>query len=449
MAEKNNRKVINAWAMYDWANSSYPLVITTAIFPIFFDNVTSTTLPDGTRSDLVQAFGTTFRNSELFAYVSALSFLIIAFTSPMLSGIADYSGAKKKFLMFFCILGAVSCGSLFFFNADNLGLSMLSVLFASIGYWGSIVFYNAFLPEISKPEDHDRVSAKGFALGYLGSSLLLILCLIMIKNPSYLGLSSDQEVMGYSATGFVTRLSFILVAIWWIGFAQLAFRRLPGNLYNRKPSGNILLKGFREIRKVWEELKEQPRLKRYLIAFFFYSMGVQTVMLMAVLFAKKEVAGMKDSDLIVSVLLIQFIGIAGSYLFSFVSSKFGNIITLCIANAIWILLCIGVYQFVYAPQGFYIAAATVGLIMGGIQALSRSTYSKLLPETIDHASYFSFYDVCEKLGIVIGTFSFGYIEGFTGSMRNSILALITFFVIGFILLLTVPKNQRLQAPALS
>lgn len=449
MTEQNNRKVINAWAMYDWANSSYPLVITTAIFPIFYDNVTSTILPDGTKSDLVTAFGTTFRNSELFAYVSALSFLIIAFSSPVLSGIADYSGSKKKFLMFFCIVGALACGSLFFFDPTHLGFSMLSVLFASIGYWGSIVFYNAFLPEIAKPDEHDRISAKGFALGYLGSSLLLICCLVLIKNPGLLGISPDQEVMGYSAAGFMTRISFLLVAVWWIGFAQLAFRRLPGNLYNRKPEGNILLKGFRELKKVWNELKQQPRLKRYLLAFFFYSMGVQTVMLMAVLFAKKEVKGMQDSDLIVSVLLIQFIGIAGSYLFSYLSSKAGNIITLCIANAIWILLCIGVYQFVYAPFGFYIAAATVGLIMGGIQALSRSTYSKLLPETIDHASYFSFYDVCEKIGIVIGTFSFGYIEGFTGSMRNSILALITFFVIGFIMLLTVPKNERVQAPVLS
>lgn len=448
MDKEKNKKVINAWAMYDWANSSYPLVITTAIFPIFYDNVTRTVLPDGTKTDLVSAFGMTFHNTELFAYVSSLSFLIIAFSSPLLSGIADYSGSKKGFLRFFCFLGAFACSSLFLFDTSHLGFSMLSVLFASIGYWGSIVFYNAFLPEIAPPEDHDRVSAKGFALGYLGSSILLIICLICIKNPALLGVDPSSTIMGYSGTGFITRLSFVAVAIWWIGFAQLAFRKLPANQYGKKPEGNILFNGFRELRKVWGELKELPRLKRFLIAFFFYSMGVQTVMLMAVLFAKKEVIGMADADLIVSVLIIQFIGIIGSYLFSYLSSKFGNILTLCIANAIWILLCIGVYQFVYHPKGFYVAAATVGLIMGGIQALSRSTYSKLLPETIDHASYFSFFDVCEKVGIVIGTFSFGYIEGFTGSMRNSILALITFFVIGFILLITVPKNSRV-APAIS
>lgn len=444
MEVKENKKVVKAWAMYDWANSSYPLVITTAIFPIFYQNVTQTTLADGSTSDLVTAFGFTFRNSELYAYIGSLSFLIIAFTSPLLSGIADYSGSKKMFLRFFCFLGALACASLFFFDAQHLSLSMLSLLLASVGYWGSIVFYNAFLPEIAKPENHDKVSAKGFALGYLGSSILLILCLILIKNPSLFGISPDEKVLGYSATGFMTRISFVAVALWWIGFAMISFSKLPGNIYNRRPTGNVIFKGFRELKKVWHELKTQPRLKKYLLAFFFYSMGVQTVMYMAVIFAKKEVREMEDSDLIVSVLLIQFIGILGSYLFSFFSSKIGNIYTLCIANAIWILLCIGVYKYVYYAPEFYVAAATVGLIMGGIQALSRSTYSKLLPDTIDHASYFSFFDVCEKLGIVIGSFSFGYIEGWTGSMRNSILALITFFVIGFIILLTVPRKERVN-----
>jgi UMF1 family MFS transporter len=421
--EKNDKRITKAWTFYDWANSSYPLVITSAIFPIFYENVTSTKVDGKTVSDVVSLFGMSFKNTELYSYVVSLSFLIVSISAPVLSGIADYSGNKKKFMQFFCYLGSISCASLYFFNIEHLGLSLLSVLFASIGFWGSLVFYNAYLPEIATPDKHDSLSARGFAMGYLGSALLLILNLILIK-----------------AFGMNARYSFISVAIWWIGFAQITFSVLPNNVYNRHPEGNIFLKGFKELWKVWNELKHHVKLKRYLSSFFVYSMGVQTVMLMAVLFAKKEITGLEDADLIVSILLIQFLGIAGSFLFSKVSDKIGNIKTITITIFIWIAICIGTYLFVYRPLQFYIVASTVGLVMGGIQSLSRSTYSKLLPETEDHASYFSFYDVCEKIGIVIGTFSFGYIEGITGGMRNSILALITFFVLGFVLLLRVPKQ---------
>ena len=425
--EKSNKKIINAWTFYDWANSSYPLVITTAIFPIFYQKVTSTFQDGKLISERVNLFGRSYVNTELYSYVVALSFLIVSFSAPILSGIADYSGNKKRFMQFFCYLGSLSCASLFFFNPERLELSLLSVLFASIGFWGSLVFYNAYLPEIAEPAEHDKISAKGFSMGYLGSSLLLIANLVLIK--------------GFDMPA---QYSFISVAIWWVGFAQITFARLPNNIYHRKPEGNVIFKGFRELLNVWKDLKHTKGLKRYLASFFIYSMGVQTVMLMAVLFAKKEIVGMEDGNLIISVLIIQFIGIAGAYLFSRLSGKIGNIKTLGVALFIWVGICIGTYRFVYGPNSFYVVAGIVGLVMGGIQSLSRSTYSKLLPDTIDHASYFSFYDVSEKIGIVIGMFSFGYIEGITGSMRNSILALIIFFVIGFVLLLTIPKTKIVQ-----
>jgi UMF1 family MFS transporter len=206
----------------------------------------------------------------------------------------------------------------------------------------------------------------------------------------------------------------------------------------------MLTKGMSELKKVWHDLSHSTALKRYLYAFFVFSMGVQTVMLMAVLFAKKEIVGLQDSHLITAVLLIQFLGIAGSFLFSALSKKFGNIQALLFALVIWIFICTGTYRFVYLPTEFYLVAASVGLVMGGIQSLSRSTYAKLLPSTHDHASYFSFYDVCEKIGIVIGTFLFGFIEGFTGGMRNSILALIVFFIAGFLLLLRVPRKKSIE-----
>lgn len=424
-----NKKLIRAWAMYDWANSSYPLVITTAIFPIFYEKVTSTYNADNTLiSDKLQFFGKTFINTELYTYVVALSFIIVSLSSPVLSGIADFSGNKKRFMQFFCYLGSISCASLFFFSSEHLELSMLSVLLASVGFWGSLVFYNAYLPEIAAPEDHDRVSALGFSLGYFGSALLLIGNLVAIQ-----------------AFGMPAKYSFLTVAIWWWGFAQLTFYRLPKrSTAKEKSSDHVITHGFQELFKVFRELRKIPRLKRYLYSFFIYSMGVQTIMLMATLFAKKEIQGLEDANLIIAVLIIQFVGIGGSYLFSKLSSLIGNIKSLGIAIFIFIGICVGTYLWCYTPTGFYIVAGFVGMVMGGIQSLSRSTYSKLLPETEDTASFFSFYDISEKIGIVIGMFSFGFIEGITGGMRNSILALITFFVIGFFLLLTIPKSKNVS-----
>jgi len=420
--QKNNKKVISAWTMYDWANSVYPLVITSAVFPIFYEKSTSET---------ITFFGVDFINTELYSYVISLSYLIVAFLSPLLSGIADYTGNKKKYMQFFCYLGAISCISFYFFNADNIELSMISVLLGSIGFSGSLVFYNAYLPEIATPDLHDNVSAKGFSRGYIGASLLLIICLVLITG----NLIPDAA-----------RWAFVFTGLWWIGFSQITFRGLPSNIYNHKPTGNRLSKGFKELKIVWEDLKVQKSLKRYLAAFFTYSMGVQTVMLMAVFFGTKEISwaeGEMETGLIVSILLIQFIAVGGAYLMAYLSNKMGNIKTLGVVVFVWALICISAYAFVYTPLHFYIIAAVIGFVMGGIQALSRSTYSKLLPETEDHTSYFSFYDVLEKSGIVIGTFFFGFIEGMF-SIRESVLMLIVFFIIGFILLLRVPKTESLM-----
>ncbi len=427
----NNKKIINAWAFYDWANSVYPLVITTAIFPMFYEAVTSQTDASGAViSDMVTFFGMQFRNTELYSYVASLSFLIVSFSSPILSGIADYSDNKKGFLQFFCYLGSISCASLYFFDVDHLELSMLSVLFASVGFWGSIVFYNAYLPQIATADKHDKISAKGYALGYLGSSILLILNLVFI--------------MGFDMS---PRWSFVTVAIWWVGFSQITYRRLPNVFKTEREVENKFTKGWKELKKVWKQVKHLKRIRTYLSSFFIYSMGVQTVMLMATLFAAKEIDWAEDgakTGLIVSVLIIQFIAILGAYLLAAISKKIGNIYALMITLVIWIGVCIAAY-FIHTPFQFYIIAAVVGLVMGGIQSLSRSTYSKLVPETKDYASFFSFYDVLEKLGIVIGTFAYGFIEGVTGSMRNSIFALMIFFIIGLLLLLLVPKEKKIAA----
>ena len=420
---KDDRKTINGWAMYDWANSVYALVITSSIFPIFYENITSAR---------VVLFGREFRNTALYSYTLSASFLIVAIMTPLLSGIADYAGRKKSFMKFFCYLGGLSCIALYFFDTDHMALSLAFVVLASMGFSGSQVFYNAFLPEIASPENQDAVSARGYALGYIGSTILLIINLAMIMNPGLFGLPDDDTP---------ARISFVMVGAWWIGFAQISFARLPKNVWRRKVKGEYIRRGYLNLRKVWRELKTIPVLKRFLLAFFVFNMGVQTVMYMAISYAKNEIYGMPDHGLILSILIIQIIATIGAYFFSWLSSKRGNLSALMLAVLIWTGVCIIAF-FIITPFSFYILAGIVGFVMGGIQSLSRSTYSKFLPTTIDHTSYFSFYDVCDKLGIVMGTFLFGFIFEFTGNLRHSVLALGTFFVIGFVLLLYVRRALK-------
>jgi UMF1 family MFS transporter len=371
----------------------------------------------------------------LFSFVLATSFLVVAFLSPVLSGIADYSGMKKKFLKFFCYLGAISCIGLFFFDPNYLELGMLTVFLASIGFWNSLVFYNAFLPEIAEVEDHDKISAKGFIMGYLGAMILLIICLALIMSTK--DGPTKVEYMRYC---------FVLVGLWWIGFSQITYKVLPNNVYNKQPKKGIIWRGFRELKLVFAEFRTTHRLKRYLFSFFFFNTGVQTVMLMATIFANKEInwpGGNGSTGLIIAILLIQLLGALGAFLMSKLSGKIGNIKTLILSVSIWVLICLYAF-FIHEPLEFYILASFVGLVMGGVQAIARSTYSKYLPEsTTDHASYFSFYDVTEKLGIVLGLVFFGLMEHFTGSIRYSIISVTIFFVVGLILLFFVPKEEKL------
>jgi MFS transporter, UMF1 family len=426
----NKNKVQNAWAMYDWANSVYSLVITSTIFPVYYNSVT--TGVNG--SDQVKFFGFELSNTVLYSYSISFSYLLIALFSPLLSGIADASGKKLAFMKFFAYLGSISCMGLFFFDGSNLEFGIFCSVFASVGYAGSIVFYNAYLPEIAQESEYDFLSARGFALGYIGSVILLVFNLVTIQFPEQFGMPEGS---------FSARFSFLLVGLWWAGFAQIPFRLLPNQMGKKRTQGSIFLKGYQEIKSVFRQIKKMPVMNRYLASFFFYSMGVQTVMYLAASFGDKEL-GLPGDQLILTVLIIQFVAIGGSFLFALVSKKFGNKISLMIMIVIWIGICIAAY-YVYTVYQFYALAFVVGMVMGGIQSLSRSTYSKLIPETTsDHTSYFSFFDITEKLAIVIGTFTYGAIEQVTGSMRNSAVSLGVFFLLGlgFLMLVNMPKNQR-------
>ncbi len=435
--QKGDKKLLNAWAFYDWANSVYPLVISSAVFPTFYGALTIVKDDNGKiLDDTVTFLGYDFNNDTLISYVTALAFLMVSFLSPFLSGVADYVGNKKAFMKFFCYLGAICCIGLFWFNMEQLWFGLLCYFLALIGFWASLVFYNSYLPDIAFPAQQDKISAKGYSMGYIGSVILLIICLIMILK---------YEAFGFANNGFPTRLSFVLTGIWWIGFSQYTYYYLPkSNKNSEKLTKNVLFNGFKELRKIWRKLKQDKPLRRYLTAFFVYSMAVQTIMLVAVYFGIEELDwGTTDSTtgLIVSVLLIQLVAILGAWGTARLSERFGNIQMLIAINMVWIAICVYAYT-ITLPVQFYVTAAFVGLVMGGVQSLSRSTYSKMIPEgEKDTTSFFSFYDVSEKIGIVIGMFSYGFVAQITGSIRYAILFFIIFFVIGVILLFIVPRKR--------
>jgi UMF1 family MFS transporter len=424
-----SKKVVKGWTMYDWANSVYNLVITSTIFPAYYEAVTG----DGNENTLIDKIkigSYEFSNTALYNYILAIAFVIVAILSPILSSIADYRGNKKEFLRFFCTMGSLACASLYFFDSNHIIGGLFSVIVACVGFWGSLVFYNSYLPEIAAPADRDRISARGFMMGYIGSVLLQIICFVFVLKPELFGIT----------VGKASQISFLLVGIWWMAFGWSAIAKLPaGHGVKGAHGNNLITQGYKEIHKVWVELKTQPILKRFLVSFFFYNMGVQTIMLAATLYGKSEL-NIPTTNLIIAILIIQLVAIPGANLMAKLASKWGNFNTIMVAILVWIGGCIMGYLL---PRNgivpFYTLAIVVGFVMGGIQSVSRSTYSKLMPETHDTTSYFSFFDVTEKIGIVIGMFSFGIINEITGSQRNSVLALCSFFIIGFILLYRTSK----------
>ena len=428
--EKGSKKLINSWAFYDWANSVYSLVISSAIFPIYFAALFN-------EINTIRVFNYDIKNTAMISFVMATAFVLIAFTSPLLSGIADYIGNKKRFMKFFVYMGSISCIGLYWFELDTIFLGLFFYFIALIGLWGSLVFYNSYLPDIAYPKQQDRASARGYSMGYVGSVILLLSNLAMVMQPDWFGITEATEG---EASMKAMRYSFISVGIWWALFSQYSFFYLPkGNNHQAK-----ITKGYKELRGVWNLMKTELGLRRFLPAFFLYSTALQTVLLVAAYYGEEEInwgsSSEKTVGLIVSILLIQIVGIFGALFTSRASERFGNIPTLIFINLCWAALCFCAY-YINSPIEFYITASFVGLVMGGLQSLSRSTYSKLIPKTEDTTSFFSFYDVTEKIGIVIGMLFFGFIDQITGSMRNAILVFLAFFILGAIMLIRIPREK--------
>lgn len=439
LAIKGSKKLLNAWAFYDWANSVYSLVISSAIFPIFYG-----ALFRSAGIEKINIFGVDIARAPLISYTTSAAFLFIALITPLLSGIGDYTGNKKRFMKFFCYLGGISCIGLYWFSLENIYLGLTCYFFGLVGFWVSFAFNNSYLPDIAFPEQQDAVSARGFSMGYIGSVILLLFNLAMVMRPDFFGIETDIEGV---AEIKAMKYSFLTVGIWWIIFAQYTFYHLPKGFKKDGDRKNILLNGFRELKSIWHQLGQETKLKRYLGAFFVYSMAVQTIMLIATYFGEEEIQWGSDSErttgLIISILVIQIVAIVGATATARASKTFGNIKTLIVVNLLWVCICVYAY-FVITPIDFYFTAGCVGLVMGGIQALSRSTYSKFLPETTDTASFFSFYDVSEKIGIVIGTFLYGFVAQYTDSIRNATIFLGLFFLMGIVLLTRVHKKAPTQ-----
>ncbi len=425
---KGDPKVVRAWVMYDWANSVYQLTISSTIFPIYYNTVTR-------HGDdfVVSFFGWKVVNTVLYSWAIAAAYLIVAAGSPLFSSIADYTGRRKGFMRAFTWIGAVSCGALYFFDPRHIELGIIAFTLGTVGYGGSIVFYNSFLPVIAKTEDQDRISARGYSMGYLGGVILLLFNLWMIMMPDFFGFSKDSSLPA--------RISFVTVCIWWIGFSTMTFRKLPKYIFSKRlHRENVISNGYKELRAVFGYVRKSYRLSIYLLGFFFVMMGILTTMFMAATFGEKEL-GLKEGVLIPTILLIQLVGMFGAWFFAKLSGRIGNLKALILSVIIWIVVCVYAFTITRAT-GFVIAAFFIGIVMGGSQSLARSTYSKMLPETTDHTSFFSFYDVTEKLATVAGTFSFGIIEAITGSMRYSVLAITFFFGIGLVFLLSLLIRER-------
>jgi UMF1 family MFS transporter len=422
-----DKRTIKGWIWYDWANSVYQLTISSAIFPVYYNQITR-----NGNDFTVHFFGLPVINTVLYSWAIAAAYLLVAFLSPMLSSIADYTGLRKGFMKGFTILGSISCSALFFFDKNTLELGIIAFALGTVGYGGSLVFYNSFLPIIAAPEDQDKVSARGYISGYLGGVVLLLINLIIIMQPAWFGITDPK---------LPAKLAFLSVGLWWFGFSQFTFRRLPKYTFGHRAKGsNVLLGGYRELRTVFNQVRRMPRLRVFLLGYFFITMGLLTVMFMAATYGEKAIH-LSATVLIATILLIQLIGMLGAWLFARISGRIGNTRAFRLTVYVWVGVCVGAY-FITNAVGFLCVGIAVGLVMGGSQSLARSTYSKMLPPTEDHTSFFSFYDVMEKLATVAGTFSFGIIEALTGNMRYSILAISVFFFIGLIFLFRLMVIER-------
>jgi UMF1 family MFS transporter len=433
MDDRAHRKIINAWCMYDWANSAFITTIGAAILPTFFYSVVAAGLSEIQQSRATQIWGLT----------TSIAAAIVAVLAIVLGPIADYSASKKKFMAFFTGLGILASLFLVTVGQGAWVLCLLLYITGRIGFSGAFVFYDALLPHVAREDEIDQVSSKGYALGYLGGGILLAVNLAMIM------LAPKGDILGISWKEFMTRLTFATVGIWWLVFSVPIFRHVPEPPGARVegPRINPIKAGFQRLGVTFRDLRRYKPLLIMLFAFWLYNDGISTIIDMATIYGTEvfTAKGVEDPTihLITALLIMQFVGVPFALLFGALARWLGAKQSIYLALVIYILVCIGGF-FMGEIWHFYALAVVVGFVQGGSQALSRSLYGSMTPKTRT-AEFFGFYNIMGKFSAILGPALFALMGRLFGESRWSIISLIVFFVVGIILLSFVDVQKGVEA----
>ncbi len=423
MLDTPKKKAWFGWCMYDWANSAFATVILASVLPVYFASLVP---PEGARLSLL-GFSRTLPASALWGYAVSCSMLLVALSAPYLGALADRHGRRRHLLIFFTLGGATATALLSLAGPGQYLLAALLLILANIGFAAGNIFYNAFLPALARGTELDRLSARGFALGYIGGGVMLLLAFVIIQG---------YDTFGFADRGAASRAGFLLTGLWWGLFSLPAFRYVREEAFVRSPEP--LPKGFRGYLKTFGHIRRYPDLLRFLVAFLFYNDGIQTIILVSAIFGREEL-GLSEVSILGCFLMIQFVAMPGALLFGRLAEKIGAQRSVLISLALFISVTVFAY-FMTRGWEFWLLGFIVALILGGSQAISRSLFASMVPQP-KSAEFFGFYAISGKFASIFGPLVFALIADLTGSTRLSILALTAFFAIGIVLLLSVDVKR--------
>ncbi|MDE0166796.1 MAG: MFS transporter [Bryobacterales bacterium] len=418
-----HRPELRAWAMYDWANSAFATTIMAAVLPVYYHQVAAVDLPENLRT-------------AYWGYTQTVALVIVAFLSPVLGAAADSLGAKKSFLRFFISFGFAGCLALWFATQGRWLFASIAFIVGNIGFAAADVFYESLLPHIASPQEIDRVSTAGYALGYVGGGLLLAVQLAWITSPQTFGLSDG-------AVG--SRLAFVSVAIWWVLFSIPLFRTVKEPTHDGKGMATLgggLSDGFQQLAATFREIRRYREAFWFLLAFWLYNDGIITIVKMAAIYGAE--IGIGQTDLIGALLVVQFLGIPCTFAFGTLAERIGAKRAIMMSLVVYTGISVLGY-YMSTAMHFWILACAVAVVQGGSQALSRSLFATLIPPE-KSSQFFGFYNVSGRFGSILGPFVFAVVSQATGGSRLSILTLIAFFAGGMLVLARVDENAgRLRA----
>jgi UMF1 family MFS transporter len=419
---KDRKKIIRSWKMYDWANSAFATTIMAAVLPEFYSLVAGSTLEDRTIA------------TSYWAYSNTIAMFTIAITAPILGAIGDHSGARKRFLGGFAMLGILTTAFLIGIGKGMWLYASLLYIFGRIGFGGANIFYDSLLPHVAKSDDIDKVSAGGYAYGYLGGGILLTINVLMILKPTFFGIPNDE---------WGSRISFLTVAIWWAVFSIPIFKNVsePPAIRSKDESSNPVVAGYQRLKRTFRDIRRFKELIKFLVAFWIYNDGVGTIIIMAVIFGSE--IGIGKTHLIGAILMVQYLGFPFTLLFGRLPKRIGTKKSILIALGVYTIIAFLGY-FMTKPLHFWLLAFLVSMVQGGTQALSRSMYGSMSP-LYKSAEFFGFYNVSSKFAGIAGPLLFGIVGQLTGTSRISIVAIVIFFLVGALVLATVDHAKGIEA----